>query len=532
LLRTLASLSRARRLAEGYADRINELFPPFVEEIGRALGVADHAIKVFSEGDIRAHLIFQLARLVDVGLRASRQELNLPPWEAIVPGEAAGTLVRAADLSEVEGRKGPLIVLLDHVDGDAEVPLGVKGLAVGHPLPHLSHLGVRARQARVPFAASAGREYLGDFGPFLGKYVRFRVGPDGPEIQPESPGPAREPAREKAPLPAIPEVTLPGAEGVSILSLSLARPETSGGKANAARMLLELAERSAGLFRAPRGLVVPFGVMERALAEQPQIQEEYLGLVARLSGVPHGEMDPLLARLRDLVCSLRVPGEVVRAAAEFFGSARLAVRSSANGEDLEHFAGAGLYESVVNVPSPDIEKAVVAVWASLWTRRAALGRAQAGLGHDRIRMAVLLQELVNPDVSFILHTAHPLTGSREVALAELAVGLGETLASSAAPGTPYRLECLRQGGQVRLLTCASFSTALKAGRDGGKVEAEVIDYSQVPLSRDPGVGARLGRKLAEVADFLEGELGRPQDVEGAILDEDLYLVQARAQQGL
>src|SRR6202040_586740 len=103
LLRVLASLARARRLAESYTDRINTLFGPRVEEIGRALGVLDHALKVFSEGDVRGHVVFQLSRLVDVGLQAARQALQLPPWEAVVPGEVAGTLVRATGLSEVEG---------------------------------------------------------------------------------------------------------------------------------------------------------------------------------------------------------------------------------------------------------------------------------------------------------------------------------------------------------------------------------------------------------------------------------------------
>ena len=48
-----------------------------------------------------------------------------------------------------------------------------------------------------------------------------------------------------------------------------------------------------------------------------------------------------------------MPDEIGEAVIAFFGpDARLAVRSSANGEDLEHLAGAGLYDSVVNVSPP------------------------------------------------------------------------------------------------------------------------------------------------------------------------------------
>src|SRR5262249_55914564 len=149
------------------------------EALGRALGVEEHAVKVFSEGDIRGHLVFQLSRLLDLGLRATRQALRLPPWEAVVPGEATGTLGRAAGLAEVAGARGPLLLRLEHAAGDAEIPAGVKGIALGHPMPLLSPLGVRARQARVPFAACPGPEHLGDFRPLVGKHVRLSVTPDG-----------------------------------------------------------------------------------------------------------------------------------------------------------------------------------------------------------------------------------------------------------------------------------------------------------------------------------------------------------------
>ena len=83
---------------------------------------------------------------MDAGLQVLRQALRLPPWEAIVPGEASGTLAYAATLAEVEGAKGPLLLLLEQADGDADIPACVAGIALGHPLPILSH----ARPAGTP----------------------------------------------------------------------------------------------------------------------------------------------------------------------------------------------------------------------------------------------------------------------------------------------------------------------------------------------------------------------------------------------
>ena len=43
-----------------------------VGALGRALGVAEHAIRVFCDAEIRAHLVFQLSKQVSSLLRRSR----------------------------------------------------------------------------------------------------------------------------------------------------------------------------------------------------------------------------------------------------------------------------------------------------------------------------------------------------------------------------------------------------------------------------------------------------------------------------
>jgi phosphoglucan,water dikinase len=436
----------------------------------------------------------------------------------------------------VEGEGGPLLLLLEQADGDAEIPAGVRGIALGHPMPHLSHLGVRARQARVPFAASAGREHLQEFGNLVGKTVRLRVTPDGLSLEETAPDdrPAPKAGHAEAAHAAVrvPQVVL--TEEAGVLPLDRATPEVCGAKAAGAGRLLEMAGRSDGLFRAPRGLAVPFGAMERCLDAAPAVRREYLALRERVQDAPREEREALLDQLRTLVRALPVPDEVGQAVTAFFGpGTRLAVRSSANGEDLEHLAGAGLYESVVNVPVAAAAAAITEVWASLWTRRAARSRAQAGIAHDRVHMAVLLQELVNPDLSFIMHTVNPRTGSRGEAVVELAVGLGEILASPPVPGTPYRMVCDRQAAAGTLSACATFSVALRPAPEGGPgVIRERLDYGRVPLSADPGVAQGLGKRLAEIASFLEEGLGRPQDVEGVCAGDDVFIVQARPQQGL
>mmetsp|Transcript_47204 Transcript_47204/g.62503 ORF Transcript_47204/g.62503 Transcript_47204/m.62503 type:complete len:86 (+) Transcript_47204:468-725(+) len=80
-----------------------------------------------------------------------------------------------------------------------------------------------------------------------------------------------------------------------------------------------------------------------------------------------------------------------------------------------------------------------------------------------------------------MHTKDPFSGSQGM-YAELAVGLGETLASGNQPGVPYRLSTGAKGtidaNQVTVTSFASYSSAVEANG------SRTIDYSEQLLSKD------------------------------------------------
>ena len=156
---------------------------------------------------------------------------------------------------------------------------------------------------------------------------------------------------------------------------------------------------------------------------------------------------------------------------------------------------------------------------------------QAGIPHDQAQMAVIIQQMIGPGYSFVLHTVNPLSHNVDEVYAEIAVGLGETLASAASRGTPYRLVCKKNSGEVQTLAFANFSHALRPDSTGG-VSQELLDYSRVPLSRESELRKDVGRRLALIGARVENEFGKPQDIEGAIVGSKIYLVQSRPQQGL
>lgn len=289
------------------------------------------------------------------------------------------------------------------------------------------------------------------------------------------------------------------------------------------------------LFKVPAGAVIPFGSMELAL-KQNKLMEAFSSILEQIESakMEGGELDKLCNELQELISSVHPSEDIVKVLGTIFPSnARLIVRSSANVEDLAGMSAAGLYDSIpnVNLSSPIIfGDAVSRVWASLYTRRAVLSRRAAGVPQKEAMMAILVQEMLSPELSFVLHTLSPTDQDHHSVEAEIASGLGETLASGTR-GTPWRLSSGKFDGSVRTLAFANFSEEMVLG-DGpanGEVVRLTVDYSKKPLTVDPIFRQQLGQRLGAVGFFLERKFGCPQDVEGCMVGKDIYIVQTRPQ---
>ncbi|MBN1842730.1 MAG: TIM barrel protein [Deltaproteobacteria bacterium] len=534
LIRLKATIDRCRRLAEVYCKKILSMFSDKVERLGRALGVAEEAIKAFCEADIRNHLVFQLSKLVGPLLGSIRTIAALPLWDPIVPGRVSGRVAEALCLDDlIDPFDESIVALLDEVKGDEEIPTAVVGMIVARETPYLSHLAVRARQAKVVFVASEDKERFVELRHFVGKRVILDVSAAGINLEILSDledGGASDRKGETGQEPLeIPDVSL--SSPLTLLPLDQVALQTGGSKADGVRRLKEMSQMEQAGFTTPPGLVIPFGVMEASLAARPALRQAYRALIDQLNELKKSDFLEALEKLRGIIRQLEVPREIVSGVMERFSkNERLMVRSSANCEDLEGFSGAGLYESVGNVSPSDVAQGVGKVWSSLWSERAAMNRRRLRIPHDRAHVAVLIQQMLIPDLSFIMHTVNPVDHQRDEACVELTVGLGETLAGGKIPGAAYRMGCNKQTGAVRMLAFASFSQALWPDVSGSLVH-KTIDYSRVELSKNEIFGRRLGSRLGKIGRFVEDALGGPQDIEGLVLADEIYLVQARPQQG-
>jgi phosphoenolpyruvate synthase/pyruvate phosphate dikinase len=231
------------------------------------------------------------------------------------------------------------------------------------------------------------------------------------------------------------------------------------------------------------------------------------------------------ARLRDLIVSSPLPaeiGEAIRHAYRRLGTeTRVAVRSSAIGEDGERASFAGQQETFLNVHSgAEVVRAVQECWASLFAPRAMFYRKKKGELADT-RMAVVVQEMVLADKSGVMFTVDPVRGVRDHMVIEAVFGLGEGIVSGLI--TPDHYVIRRLDGSLVREFVATQSKAIVHGAGGGTVEVELPERDGAARV----IGARQWNDLREMGLRLEQLFGAPQDIEWCIRGDDLFLLQSR-----
>ncbi|KAE9618610.1 putative phosphoglucan, water dikinase [Lupinus albus] len=563
-LRLKATLDRSKRLTDEYSEELLNIFPQKVQTLGKALGVPENSVRTYTEAEIRAGVIFQVSKLCTLLQKAVRSVLGSEGWDVLVPGAVAGTLVQVERIvpgSLPSPVKGPIILVVNKADGDEEVTAAgsnIVGVILKQELPHLSHLGVRARQEKVVFVTCDDDEKVSDIQRLVGSFVRLEASTAGVSLKLSSSGDTdgnssvKSASDDSSLAVADPSFSVGRisdfnqvASSGGVILLPDADIQSSGAKAAACGCLSSLSAVSDKVysdqgvpasFRVPSGAVIPFGSMELEL-EKSNSSETFKSILEKIetAKLEDGELDALCHELQKLISSLKLSNEVTERIGEIFpNNARLIVRSSANVEDLAGMSAAGLYDSIPNVsPSNPIVfgNAVSRVWASLYTRRAVLSRRAAGVPQKEASMAILVQEMLSPDLSFVLHTLSPAKQDSNWVEAEIASGLGETLASGTR-GTPWRISSGKFDGQVETLAFANLSEELLVC-GGGPADGEVIhltvDYSKKPLTVDPVYRQQLGQRLCSVGFFLERKFGSPQDVEGCVVGKDIFIVQTRPQ---
>jgi phosphohistidine swiveling domain-containing protein len=236
----------------------------------------------------------------------------------------------------------------------------------------------------------------------------------------------------------------------------------------------------------------------------------------------------LATAIRTALIRTSLPPEVIEAVTSAYQALSagspipVSVRSSATAEDLPEASFAGQQETFLNVIG--IEALLTAIqrcFASLWTDRATQYRSSLGMVPGSVRLAVVVQRMVQAEVAGVLFTANPLTGKRREAVIDANPGLGEAVVSGAT--NPDHFVVHTPTGEIVERRFGGTQVIIRAAVRGG---TEVVERSEsqamVSLS-DEQV-----RRLSALGAQVEAHFGGPQDIEWAIdASGQIALLQAR-----
>jgi phosphohistidine swiveling domain-containing protein len=279
-------------------------------------------------------------------------------------------------------------------------------------------------------------------------------------------------------------------------------------------------------FMARSGLPVPPGLVVRA-----QALEDHLAHWDLLAAASQG-VDPTIG---EAILNNSLLPELAAALRERTGrwGGLFAVRSSGAEEDGGTWSHAGLFETLLGIPPGDrMELAIRQCWASAWSARAG---AYAGRKRGCPRMAVLIQQMVDPKAAGVLFTINPASGSwREMAV-EAAWGLGDGVVAGELIPDSYRVRRpppLPRGLQRAVARWGLHETSVevfpqetekRVGKLG--LEERAVAASQVAQRK---LSAEELLRLCRLGLRIEARLGGPADVEWAMTETgEFRLLQAR-----
>ena len=181
--------------------------------------------------------------------------------------------------------------------------------------------------------------------------------------------------------------------------------------------------------------------------------------------------------------------EIVSLVASLDEDLTYAVRSSAINEDGAKASFAGQYETVTDVPKAGIMDAIGKVIASVGS--ATVKEYEGSFSQEDLGIGVVIQKFVKPEFAGVVFTSDPITGADDQLVGSYVHGEGEQLVSGNANAKEFRIG------------------AIKYSYEG---PSEFVKYS---------------KKLGKYCLAIRRNYGVPMDIEWAVSNRKVYILQAR-----
>lgn len=278
--------------------------------------------------------------------------------------------------------------------------------------------------------------------------------------------------------------------------------------------------------------VPPFLILNTAAGEAvldganltPRIEQQLTSLHDQPEAI-----SKTLADIRHHIIAADLPTHVAEPLREtlrhpqFAETSFFAVRSSVVGEDSKGASFAGQMDSFLFQRGFEaIASSYLQCLASAFSERAYRYRLEKGLPTFPIRIAVVVQAMIDGEVSGVLFTAHPVTGQRDHFLLSACYGAGEGIVSGVCNTDEFTLD---RDGRERHRQIVTKDCQVVFNREQGSGTVEIAVESakqQVPCLQTSQIEAlgRLGREISTLTRC-------PQDIEWTLQHDQLYILQTR-----
>ncbi|MHA2037454.1 MAG: PEP/pyruvate-binding domain-containing protein [Promethearchaeota archaeon] len=284
---------------------------------------------------------------------------------------------------------------------------------------------------------------------------------------------------------------------------------------------------------ASAGMSVPSGFYLTTTAykdfvEKNNLQEDIINLAKPEIVGKTVSFESASKQIQDLIKGLELSDEIANEIRQAYKVLKgqnpaVAVRSSANAEDLPDLSFAGQQDTYLNVSGDEaLITAIRDCWASLWTPRAISYRHQMGIQQDMVAMAVVVQLMVPSDVSGILFSANPVNGDRSEIIINSSFGLGEAVVGGQVTPDTYVVD--RKTLTVKESIIGPKAQKIISSDKQGTILQDVSEHERNQSS----LSEKLLKELTSLSLNIEQIFdGVPQDIEWAISSGKFWMLQSR-----
>ena len=272
----------------------------------------------------------------------------------------------------------------------------------------------------------------------------------------------------------------------------------------------------------PPGFVVLSASFEQFLHETDLHAE----IDACLATVDHHDINSVegaSVKIRALILNVDFPSDIAKMVMEHFATLNaefVAVRSSATAEDSSTASWAGELESYLNTTEKDLLATIKKCWSSLFTPRAIFYRFEQELHTTKVSVAVVVQKMVQSEISGICFTVHPVTEDHNQMVIEAGYGLGEAIVGGMI--TPDTYVVHKTSSEI--LDAYISQQEMKITKHNGNTQEVAV---ALELQEKQKLSNQKILELAELCLNIEKHYGFPCDIEWALEDSKLYITQSR-----